>query len=269
MLKVAVAGVNGRMGRALVQALADQPTDGLHLSAALTRGSSDAIGQDAGLLAGIGSNGVLVGSEPERCQFDVMIDFTQVVSTLSHLAHCREYGKAMVIGTTGFDAAQKAVIKDAAAEIPLVLAANMSVGVNLCLHLLQQAAAVIGTESDIEIMETHHRHKLDAPSGTALAMGEVVAGELGRSLAEVAVYDRHELRAERDAQSIGFSSVRAGDVVGEHTVLFATDGERIEITHKASSRSTFASGALRAAAWLSQQPPGLYSMQDVLQLGSE
>jgi 4-hydroxy-tetrahydrodipicolinate reductase len=195
-----------------------------------------------------------------------LIDFTAPAATLAHLQLCRRHGKGMVIGTTGFDDEQKNRIKEAAAEIGVVFAPNMSVGVNLCLKLLDTAARVLGEEVDIEVIEAHHRHKVDAPSGTALRMGEVVAEALGRNLKDCAVYGRQGISGERDRATIGFETIRAGDIVGEHTVMFAAEGERVEITHKASSRMTFASGAARAAGWLMSQPAGLYDMQDVLGL---
>jgi 4-hydroxy-tetrahydrodipicolinate reductase len=198
--------------------------------------------------------------------FDVLIDFTRPEPCLAHLAWCVKHGKKMVIGTTGFDEAGKASIAKAAETIAIVFAPNMSVGVNLCLKLLDMAAKVLGDTVDIEIIEAHHRHKIDSPSGTALRMGEVVANALGRDLKEVAVYGREGITGERERPTIGFATVRAGDVVGDHTVLFADVGERVEITHKASSRMTFAKGAVRAASWLQAKPTGLYDMQDVLGL---
>ena len=199
-------------------------------------------------------------------RFDTLIDFTTPVATLAHLALCRTHGKRLVIGTTGLDAAGRDQIAAAGADIGIVFAPNMSVGVNLCFTLLELAARVMGEDADIEILEAHHRHKVDAPSGTALRMGEVIAQTLGRNLAEVAVYGREGRTGERDRRTIGFETIRAGDVVGEHTVWFATEGERVEITHKASSRMTFARGAVRAAQWLAGQPAGVYDMQDVLGL---
>jgi len=196
----------------------------------------------------------------------VLIDFTSPAATMAHLALCQGAGKGMVIGTTGLSEEQKAQIGAAAADIGVVLAPNMSVGVNLCFKLLDLAARVMGEGADIEIIEAHHRHKVDAPSGTALRMGEVVADALGRDLSKVAVYGREGQTGAREPDTIGFETIRAGDVVGEHTVWFATNGERMEITHKASSRMTFASGAARAAGWLKEQPNGLYDMQDVLGL---
>jgi len=196
--------------------------------------------------------------------FDVLIDFTAPAVTLDNLALCRRHGKSIVIGTTGFSDEQKQQIQDAAQDIGVVFAPNMSVGVNLCLKLLDVAARALGESVDIEIIEAHHRHKVDAPSGTALRMGEVVADALGRNLKECAVYGREGNTGARERSTIGFETIRAGDIVGEHTVMFAAEGERVEITHKASSRMTFASGAIRAAGWVAGQPNGLYDMPDVL-----
>lgn len=266
MVRVAVTGAAGRMGRVLIEAC--QQAEGVELGAAIERAGSSVIGVDAGELAGIGRNGVAVVDHLAAVSgdFDVLIDFTRPEVTLANLAVCRAAGKRMVIGTTGMDATQKAVLAEAGKEIGIVFAPNMSVGVNLCLKLLDMAARVLGDEVDIEIIEAHHRHKVDAPSGTALAMGETVAKALGRDLKECAVYGRQGHTGERDRKTIGFETIRAGDIVGDHTVLFAALGERVEITHKASSRMTFAQGAVRAAQWLMQREPGLYDMQDVLDL---
>ncbi|NNC99318.1 MAG: 4-hydroxy-tetrahydrodipicolinate reductase [Gammaproteobacteria bacterium] len=267
MLKLAVVGANGRMGRALVQALAASTDSRSCLSAVIDSGrNTDSIGVDAGELAGIGSIGVPIVASLDQAEFDLLIDFTLVEPALAHLKYCVSKRKMMVIGTTGFDAQQQRQIKEAGLVIPIVLAPNMSVGVNLCFHLLKQAATVLGEDADIEIIETHHRQKLDAPSGTALRMGQIVAGALGRNLEDCAVYGREGISEPRDRNTIGFATVRAGDVVGEHTVMFASDGERLELSHKATSRQTFARGALRAAQWLSSQSAGLYDMQDVLEL---
>jgi 4-hydroxy-tetrahydrodipicolinate reductase len=208
------------------------------------------------------------GDDIERVlkDFDVLIDFTRPEATLNALSVCQSAGKAMVIGTTGFSDDALKVIDQASSDIPIVFAPNMSVGVNLTLKLLETTAKVIGTDSNIEIVEAHHRHKVDAPSGTALKMGEVIANALGRDLSECAVYGREGTEEPRDRQTIGFSSIRGGDVVGEHTVTFFMEGERVEITHKASSRMTYANGAVKASQWLTNQPNGLYSMQDVLDL---
>jgi 4-hydroxy-tetrahydrodipicolinate reductase len=254
------------MGRNLI--VACHQTDGLEVTAALEHPDSSLLGSDAGDLAGVGTLGVTVGSDLAAVAgaIDVLIDFTRPEVTLSNLAVCRASGRRMVIGTTGFDAAQKEQIAAAAKETAIVFAPNMSVGVNLCLKLLDLTARVLGDEVDIEVIEAHHRHKVDAPSGTALRMGEVVAEALGRDLKDCAVYGREGRTGERDRKTIGFETIRAGDIVGDHTVLFAGIGERVEITHKASSRMTFASGAARAAGWLMQHDTGLYDMQDVLGL---
>ncbi len=265
-INIAINGAAGRMGRCLIQAVAE--TDGLQLAAAIDRPESTLMGVDAGELAGIGKLGVPLSSDLHAAtrQADVIIDFTLPEATMALLPLCVENQCRPVIGTTGFDAAQKQQIQQSAEKVAVLLAPNMSVGVNLSLKLLDLAARVLGDSVDIEIIEAHHRHKVDAPSGTALRMGEVVADALGRNLKECAVYGREGRTGERDRQTIGFATVRAGDVVGDHTVLFAAEGERIEITHKASSRMTFAYGAMRASTWLMQQPPGLFDMQDVLDL---
>ena len=199
-------------------------------------------------------------------QFDVLIDFTRPEPSLSYIEICRQSGKKVVIGTTGFNETQKSIIAEAAKDIPIVMAPNMSVGVNLSLKLLEIAAKVMGEYTDIEVIEAHHRHKIDAPSGTALRMGEVVAKALGRDLKDCAIYGREGDTGVRQRNTIGFSTIRAGDIVGEHTVMFADEGERLEITHKASSRMTFANGAVRAALWLEGKESGLFDMQDVLEL---
>ncbi|MBB2493486.1 4-hydroxy-tetrahydrodipicolinate reductase [Aquipseudomonas ullengensis] len=266
MRRIAVMGAAGRMGKILIEAV-DQ-AEGAQLTAAVDRPDSSLIGADAGELAALGKIGVILAGDLSAVldQFDVLIDFTHPSVTLKNLAVCRQAGKAMVIGTTGFSVEEKQLLAEAAKDIPIVFAANYSVGVNLCLKLLDTAARVLGDEVDIEIIEAHHRHKVDAPSGTALRMGEVVANALGRDLQKVAVYGREGQTGARERETIGFATVRAGDVVGDHTVLFAADGERVEITHKASSRMTFAKGAVRAALWLQSQSAGLYDMQDVLGL---
>jgi 4-hydroxy-tetrahydrodipicolinate reductase len=265
MIKVAVTGAAGRMGKALVEAI--NQAAGTTLSAAIERAGSSVVGADAGEVAGVGRLDVSIVDAIEKAPaFDVLIDFTRPEVTLANLAVCRERGSAMVIGTTGFSDEEKQQIADAAQDIGVVFAPNMSVGVNLCLKLLEMAARVMGDYTDIEVIEAHHRHKIDAPSGTALRMGEVVAQTLGRDLKECAVYGREGNTGERDRKTIGFETIRAGDIVGEHTVMFADIGERVEITHKASSRMTFASGAVRAAQWLMNQKTGLFDMQDVLNL---
>jgi 4-hydroxy-tetrahydrodipicolinate reductase len=266
MLRIAITGTAGRMGRTLIEACSNN--EALRLTAALEHQGSERIGLDAGELAGIGRNDVVVTDDLDNLLdgIDVLVDFTRPEATLDYLEACHRAGKKMVIGTTGFDAAEKDVIARAARDIPIVFAPNMSVGVNLCFKLAEMAARVLGENSDIEIIEAHHRHKVDAPSGTALRLGEVVAGALGRNLKECAVYGREGTTGARDRKTIGFATIRAGDIVGDHTVLFGSDGERVEITHKAASRMTFAQGALRAATWLADQRPGLYDMQDVLGL---
>lgn len=264
MLRIAVTGAGGRMGRTLIEAC--QQTENCQLTAAFERLDSSLAGVDSGEMAGIGSNGIKVITDIDSAieQFDVMIDFTSVDSTLDHIETCKQYGKKIIIGTTGFSTEQKQIIQDAANEIAIVFAPNMSIGVNLCLNLLKMAAKVMGDDADIEVIEAHHRHKVDAPSGTALRMGEVVAETLDRKLEDCAVYGREGHTGARDPKTIGFETIRAGDIVGDHTVMFATEGERVEITHKASSRMTFAKGAVRAAKWLELKDKGLFDMQDVL-----
>jgi 4-hydroxy-tetrahydrodipicolinate reductase len=266
MSRIAIVGAAGRMGRTLVQAVHETP--GMALAVAVEYPGSSLLGADAGELAGVGRLGIPVEDDLAAAidRFDTLIDFTTPAATLAHLALCRAHGRRAVIGTTGLDASGRAAVADAGSGIGIVFAPNMSVGVNLCFRLLELAARVMGEDADIEIVEAHHRHKVDAPSGTALRMGEVIASALGRNLDEVAVYGREGRTGERDRRTIGFETIRAGDVVGEHTVWFATVGERVEITHKASSRMTFAKGAVRAAQWLGGQPAGLYDMQDVLGL---
>jgi 4-hydroxy-tetrahydrodipicolinate reductase len=259
-------GAAGRMGKALIEAV--QQTPGADLTAAVHRPDSTLLGVDAGELVALGRIGVPLSGDLTKVadEFDVLIDFTHPTVTLKNLAFCRKAGKAMIIGTTGFSVEEKQLLAEAGKDIPIVFAANFSVGVNLCLKLLDTAARVLGDDVDIEITEAHHRHKVDAPSGTAIRMGEVIADALGRDLKEVAVYGREGQTGARDRQTIGFATIRAGDIVGDHTVLFAADGERVEITHKASSRMTFAKGAVRAALWLEGREAGLYDMQDVLDL---
>jgi 4-hydroxy-tetrahydrodipicolinate reductase len=266
MLRIAVMGASGRMGQSLIKAITACPQTAL--TVAVDRNDSPAQGLDVGVAAGIQALGVGVGNNLAAvlADFDVLIDFTRPEASLQYLQPCRQAGKSMVIGTTGFSDEQKALITAAASDIPIMMAPNMSVGVNLSLKLLEMAAKVMGEYTDIEIIEAHHRHKIDAPSGTALRMGEAVAAVLGRDLKDCAIYGREGHTGERDRKTIGFSTIRAGDIVGEHTVMFADEGERLEITHKASSRMTFANGAVRAALWLEGKAPGLYDMQDVLGL---
>jgi len=266
MTRIAVVGAGGRMGRSLIQAVSE--SEGLSLGAATERTGSPLLGRDAGEQAGIETLGVALVEDLQSVldRFDVLIDFTAPAATLAHLDICRRSGKRMVIGTTGFSEREKQQLAEAANEIAIVFAPNMSVGVNLCFKLLETAARVLGDEADVEIIEAHHRHKVDAPSGTALRMGEVIAETLGRDLKQCAVYGREGKTGPRDGATIGFETIRAGDVVGEHSVWFAMEGERVEIAHKASNRMNFANGAARAAGWIAKQEKGLYDMQDVLGL---
>jgi 4-hydroxy-tetrahydrodipicolinate reductase len=243
MTRIAINGSKGKMGQALIEAI---------------NSSSQS---DFG--AGFDKGDNLIDSLKN---FEVLIDFSRPEASLNALAVCKDAGKAMVIGTTGFTDSELELIGQASKEIPIVFAPNMSVGVNLTLKILETSAKVIGPDSSIEIIEAHHRYKVDSPSGTALKMGEVIANALGRDLSECAIYGREGIEEPRDMNTIGFSSIRGGDVVGEHTVAFFMDGERVEITHKASSRMIYANGAVRAANWLSDKSSGLYSMQDVLEL---
>ena len=266
MLNIAVTGAAGRMGRALITAC-DHHND-TRLTAAIERAGNTLVGSDAGDLAGLGPLNVSVTDSLNDVveAFDTLIDFTTPVSTLQNLETCVQHRKNIIIGTTGIDDAGKQAIRAAAESIGIVFAPNMSVGVNLCFKLLETAAGILSNDFDIEVIEAHHRHKVDAPSGTAIRMGEVVASALGRDLSDCAVYGREGITGARDPNTIGFDTIRGGDIVGDHTVLFAGEGERVEITHRASSRMTFANGAIRAAIWLQQQPTGLYDMQDVLGL---
>ncbi|MES2088720.1 MAG: 4-hydroxy-tetrahydrodipicolinate reductase [Pseudomonadota bacterium] len=263
--KIAIAGASGRMGRMLIEAV--QAADDCRLSGALDMVGSPAVGIDALAFSGQ-SSGISIASDLRAglkgSQY--LIDFTRPEGTLEHLKVCRELGVKAVIGTTGFTPAQLDEIRDVARDIAIVMAPNMSVGVNVVLKLLAQAAKALKEGYDIEIIEAHHRHKVDAPSGTALKMGEVVAEAIGRDLKTCAVYGREGVTGERDPSTIGFATVRGGDIVGDHTVLFAGIGERIEITHKSSSRSTYAQGSLRAVRFLAHQPHGLFGMDDVLAL---
>ncbi len=266
MLRIAVAGASGRMGRMLLEAVA--AADDMALAGALDIPGAAGTGQDC--LAFLGrSSGVAISADVRAAlrNAQVLIDFTRPEGTLAHLDACREFGVKAVIGTTGFSEAQKGRIAEHAKHIALVMAPNMSVGVNVVLRLLEVAARSLSQGYDIEVIEAHHRHKVDAPSGTALQMGDTVARALGRELTECAVYAREGVTDERDPSTIGFSSIRGGDIVGDHTVLFAGTGERIEITHKASSRAGYAQGSLRAARFLAARTSGLFSMSDVLGLG--
>lgn len=266
MTRIAIAGAGGRMGRALIQAVAASPE--ATLAAAIERPDSSLLGSDAGELAGVGALGVrLVGHLADVIDaFDVLIDFTVPAATAANVEACRRAGRGIVIGTTGLDDAQKAALDAAAADIGLVYSGNYSIGVNVTLRLLELAAATFGNTVDIEIVEAHHRHKVDAPSGTALMMGEAVAGALGRDLRQVGVYERHGHTGPRARESIGFQTIRGGDIVGDHNVMFIGEGERVEIRHVATSRMNFANGAVRAACWLVAQPAGRYDMRDVLKL---
>lgn len=264
--KIAITGAAGRMGRMLIEAVA--ASSNAQLTAAIETPESSLIGADAGELAGLGKNGVLIVGDIAEVsdQFDTLIDFTAPEATLANARFCAANGKGLVIGTTGFSPEQLAELESLQEQLPMIKAANYSTGVNLSLKLLELAARIMGSDSDIEIVEAHHRHKVDAPSGTALAMGEAIAGTLQRDLSKVAVFGREGQTGARDSETIGFATVRGGDVVGDHTVMFMAEGERLEITHKASSRMAFARGAVRAAAWLIGKDKGLYSMRDVLGL---
>lgn len=256
-MKVAIAGAGGRMGQALIEAvLAD---GGLQLAAALDAAGSPALGRQAGALK-IGADLAVLAAA------DVLIDFTRPEGTLAHLEACLARGKPMVIGTTGFSEAQKSRILEAATRIPIAMSPNFAIGVNVVFRLAQTAARALGDAYDVEIVEAHHRHKVDAPSGTALKLGELVAGALGRKLSDVATHGREGETGERPAKAIGFHAIRGGDIVGEHTVIFAGAGERVEVAVRSQSRSTYAAGALRAARWLKGRGPGLYDMFDVLGL---
>ena len=264
-VRIAVSGAAGRMGRMLIDAVTASAD--CVLAAALDLAGSPALGSDAAAPLGRAS-GIRVGADVHAglAAADVLIDFTRPEGTLAHLAACRELGVAAVVGTTGFSDAQKRQIADHARHIAIVMAPNMSVGVNVVFRLLDLAARALADGYDIEIMEAHHRHKVDAPSGTALKMGEIVAAALGRDLGDCAVYAREGVTGERAASTIGFSSLRGGDIVGDHTVLFAGTGERIEITHRSTSRAGYAQGSLRAARFVAGRAAGLYDMSDVLGL---
>ncbi|WP_150137628.1 4-hydroxy-tetrahydrodipicolinate reductase [Candidatus Enterovibrio escicola] len=266
MVKIAIMGAAGRMGLRLIKA-----TDGIEgasLVAASECSESTLIGTDVGELAGIGKRDITLVADLEKVvdTFDVIIDFTTPVVTLRSLVLCQRYGKKLVIGTTGFTDEQKAQIDAVANEVGIVMAPNYSVGVNLVFNLLEKVAKVMGNYCDIEIIEAHHRYKVDAPSGTAIGMGEAIAGAMGNKLSDVAVYARKGITNGRRRNEIGFSTIRAGDIVGEHTVMFADIGERIEISHKATNRMTFANGAVRAAIWIATKKTGLFTMKDVLDL---
>ena len=261
MIKLAIAGAAGRMGCALIRAAAR--TDGVEVTAAIEHKSNPALGKDAGALAGGGDIGVPLRAEVDG-DFDLLLEFTTPAATLEHLKRCRQLSRGMVIGTTGIDADGREQIRRAANDIPIVLAANTSIGINLCLALLETAGKVLGPLTDIEIVESHHRHKVDAPSGTALLLAQAVAKPLNKDIAKDGVFTRHGHTGERQTGTIGFSTIRGGDIAGEHTVMFIGDSERVEITHRATNRKIFATGAIKATQWLAGQPPGLYSMRDVL-----
>jgi 4-hydroxy-tetrahydrodipicolinate reductase len=266
MADVVIAGAAGRMGSRLVALLPDEHD--LRLTGALEAPGHTALGKDAGEVAGVGRLDVPIGADPEAVLRPdrILIEFSVPEASLAHLRVLARTGGRAVIGTTGFSAAQKAEVEDLATRVPILLSPNMSVGVNVAFRVLADIARLLGDDYDVEITETHHRFKKDAPSGTALRMAEVVARALGRDLDRTAVYGRHGLPGERTRAEIGVMSLRSGDVVGEHTVSFGALGERVELTHRAHSRDTFARGALRAARFIATAPVGLYSMQDVLRL---
>jgi 4-hydroxy-tetrahydrodipicolinate reductase len=266
MIRVAITGAAGRMGKTLVQAISE--ADGLTLGAAFEHPDNEALGRDAGELAGIGTAGVSISGDPGSCvsDFDVVIDFTVPAATVALAQVCAQHGKALVVGTTGFTESELTKLQDAAKHTAVFMAPNMSVGVNLVFKLIEIAAQALGNSVDVEVIEAHHRHKIDAPSGTAVKMGEVLAAALDRNLEKDAIYGRQGITGARARNTIGFSTVRGGDIVGEHTVMFAGEGERIEITHRASSRMNFAQGALRAAHYVSDKTPGMYDMQMLLDL---
>lgn len=266
MTRIAIAGAAGRMGKALIEATKANPS--ASLTGAIVRPGSTLIGVDVGEFGGVGKLDVKIVGDISQAidQFDVLIDFSSPTATLANVKICAANGKAIVVGTTGFSDAEKSELLSYQTKIPLLLSANFSTGVNLCFKLLDIAARVLGDDYDVEVYEAHHRHKVDSPSGTAVRMGEVLANALERDLKQVAVYGREGQIGPRPRDTIGFATVRGGDVVGDHTVMFMADGERVEITHKASSRLAFANGAVRAAIWLQQQKSGLFDMQDVLGL---
>ncbi len=268
MLDVALTGAAGRMGKNLIQALSDSKE--LNLVAAIEQSGHPVIGADAGEIAGIGTNGIIVTDDLDSVcgSFEILIDFTIAPSAVENVNICLANNRKMVIGTTGLSESEREQVREAAQTIPIVHASNFSVGVNATFKLAEVAAAILGDGVDIEITEVHHRHKVDAPSGTAVTLGEVIAGKLNRDISKVAVYGREGFTGERDRKTIGYNSVRGGDIVGEHTVLFAGEGERVEITHRAQSRMNFAMGALRAAVFVASQSSGLFDMQDVLNLRS-
>lgn len=266
MVRIAIAGAAGRMGRNLVKAT--YLNQKAQVAAGSERPESSLVGVDIGELCGEGKLDVFLTDDlaKEVDNFDVIIDFTAPASTLANIELCKQHGKCIVIGTTGFSDQEREMIDQHAKAIPVVMAPNYSVGVNLVFKLLEKAAKVMGDYCDIEIVEAHHRHKVDAPSGTAIGMGEAIAGAMGNNLNDVAVYAREGITGERTKDEIGFATIRAGDIIGEHTAMFADIGERVEITHKATDRMTFANGAVKAAVWLKEKPAGFYTMTDVLGL---
>lgn len=266
MIRIAVAGAAGKMGRTLIQTITG--VEDLRVCAAIEQTGSSVIGSDAGEIAGIGALGIILGDDLKSVcnDFDVLIDFTIASATVKNMEVCAETGRRMIIGTTGLSDKEKHRLADLSSDMAVVFATNFSVGVNAMFKLLEVATRIFGESVDVEIIESHHRHKVDAPSGTALTMGEVIAENLGRKLQDVAVYGRQGLTGERSRETIGFHSVRAGEVVGEHTVVFAGAGETLQITHKSQSRINFAEGAVKAARWIALQESGLFDMRDVLGL---
>ncbi|WP_198589797.1 4-hydroxy-tetrahydrodipicolinate reductase [Vibrio cyclitrophicus] len=266
VVRIAIAGAAGRMGRNLVKAA--HHNSEASVGAGSERPESSLVGVDVGELCGEGRFDVALVDDLSKAieEFDVIVDFTAPVSTLANIELCKRHGKKLIIGTTGFSEEEKQAIDAASKEMPIVMAPNYSVGVNLVFKLLEKAAKVMGDYCDVEIVEAHHRHKVDAPSGTAIGMGEAIAGAMGNELNDVAVWSREGITGERTKDEIGFATIRAGDIIGEHTAMFADIGERVEITHKATDRMTFANGAIKAAVWLNDKPAGLYTMTDVLGL---
>ncbi|MFV8460231.1 4-hydroxy-tetrahydrodipicolinate reductase [Vibrio campbellii] len=266
VVRIAIAGAAGRMGRNLVKAA--HHNSEASVGAGSERPESSLVGVDVGELCGEGRFDVALVDDLSKAieEFDVIVDFTAPVSTLANIELCKRHGKKLIIGTTGFSEEEKLVIDAAAKEMPIVMAPNYSVGVNLVFKLLEKAAKVMGDYCDVEVVEAHHRHKVDAPSGTAIGMGEAIAGAMGNELNDVAVWSREGITGERTKDEIGFATIRAGDIIGEHTAMFADIGERVEITHKATDRMTFANGAIKAAVWLNDKPAGFYTMTDVLGL---
>ncbi|MEZ9470369.1 4-hydroxy-tetrahydrodipicolinate reductase [Vibrio lentus] len=266
VVRIAIAGAAGRMGRNLVKAV--HHNSEASVGAGSERPESSLVGVDVGELCGEGRFDVALVDDLSKAveDFDVIVDFTAPVSTLANIELCKRHGKKLIIGTTGFSEEEKQVIDAASKEMAIVMAPNYSVGVNLVFKLLEKAAKVMGDYCDVEIVEAHHRHKVDAPSGTAIGMGEAIAGAMGNELNDVAVWSREGITGERTKDEIGFATIRAGDIIGEHTAMFADIGERVEITHKATDRMTFANGAIKAAVWLNDKPAGFYTMTDVLGL---